>query len=229
MRRILKLRAIVALGLGAAMLGATGFAQAATILFSDNFDDETPALSTTPGGWTTHDGNVDLIGRDSPIHDFYDVLPGNGVYVDMVGTDGNSGLGAIRTNQTFTFDPGVTYNLSYSLAGSQRGQYENNRPNSIEVVIYGTYGFILAQHTLGSAAAFQLFSQDFTVQSQRTGMQILFRSSCPTGNEYPTCNDNQGLLLDNVSLTAVPLPAAAWLLLSGLAGFGFVARRRTAA
>ena len=27
----------------------------------------------------------------------------------------------------------------------------------------------------------------------------------------------------------VPLPAAAWLLLSGLAGFGFVARRRTAA
>ena len=29
------------------------------------------------------------------------------------------------------------------------------------------------------------------------------------------------------SLTAVPLPSAAWLLLSGLAGFGFSARRRT--
>jgi len=32
-------------------------------------------------------------------------------------------------------------------------------------------------------------------------------------------------VLDNVSLAAVPLPAAAWLLLSGLIGFGAIARR----
>jgi PEP-CTERM motif len=38
--------------------------------------------------------------------------------------------------------------------------------------------------------------------------------------------DNIGPILDNVSLTAVPLPAAAWLLLSGLAGLGFVGRRK---
>ena len=39
-------------------------------------------------------------------------------------------------------------------------------------------------------------------------------------------DDYVGIL---VASTPVPLPAAAWLLLSGLAGFGAVARRRKAA
>jgi len=60
------------------------------------------------------------------------------------------------------------------------------------------------------------------VQTALNDVHIGFRS-------FGTPNDNQGLWLDNLSLAAVPLPAAAWLLLSGLVGFGFVARRRTAA
>ena len=38
-----------------------------------------------------------------------------------------------------------------------------------------------------------------------------------------------GAGFDNISVNAVPLPAAAWLLVSALAGFGAVMRRRHAA
>jgi hypothetical protein len=39
-------------------------------------------------------------------------------------------------------------------------------------------------------------------------------------------NNNVGPIVDDVRVTAVPLPAAAWLLLSGLVGIGAMARRR---
>ena len=59
------------------------------------------------------------------------------------------------------------------------------------------------------------------------------RAFCFTG---PTCSsftvsndDSAGAFEVRVQTSPVPLPAAAWLLLSGLAGFGFMTRRRTAA
>lgn len=153
----------------------------------------------------------------------YGLLPGNGVYIDLVGTattaEPNS-VGAIYTTSTFDLASG-TYTLSYLLAGSQRGDGDN----SVEVIVgdfIGGPNAVFETRTLGSSAAFQLFSATFIVQTALEDVRIGFRS---TG----TPNDNQGLLLDNVTLAAVPLPAAAWLLLSGLVGFGFVGRRQTAA
>lgn len=205
---------------------ALGTAQAATVIFSDDFNSNSLAVPGTPAGWTiipSNGGSVDRIGKDLANTTSYDFLPGNGIYIDMVGTATNAepnSVGAIYTTSTFDLAPG-TYTLSYLLAGSQRGDGDN----SVEVIIgdfIGGPNAVFETRTLGSSAAFQLFSATFIVQTALEDVRIGFRS-------FGTPNDNQGLLLDNVTLAAVPLPAAAWLLLSGLVGFGFVGRRRNAA
>ena len=49
-----------------------------------------------------------------------------------------------------------------------------------------------------------------------------------TFDEIRFSADTNAFEFSNLSSTPVPLPAAAWLLLSGLAGLGFVGRRKAA-
>ena len=84
-------------------------------LFSDNFDSETLALNYAGfANWTVSDGTVDLIGNPA----FFDLLPGNGRYVDLDGSTSNAG---VMTSSALALTGGVTYDLTFSLAGSQRG------------------------------------------------------------------------------------------------------------
>jgi Protein of unknown function (DUF642) len=193
--------------LAIALLGTLAFSaqsQAFTV-FDDNFNANAVALNGTPANWTTVQGSVDLIGPS-----LFDLLPGNGVYVDMDGS--TSAQGTISTTQSFSFQPGVTYTLSYDLAGSQR----SNGNNSVDVSIPGVLS--VPTQTLADSAGFQTFVQTFTVAAPILA-QIVFAA-------VSSVSDDQGLLLDNVKLTAVPLPAAVWLMLSGIAGLGAFARRR---
>lgn len=186
----------------------------AAIIFGDNFNTET--LGTNYNSflnWTVTSGTVDLIGNPS----FFDLLPGNGRYVDLNGTAQDPG---IMRSVALSLVGGVTYDLIFSLAGSQRG----DAPNT---VIYGidlNSDGILEQsgtQTLPSGAGFSTFTLAFTPGVSTNLARIQFSQNDPDV-------DNIGLILDNVELssraTSVPEPGS--LLLLGAGIFSLVLRRR---
>jgi len=211
----MKLLNVIALtALGTMALGAKS--QAATVLFSDDFNSDTLALNGTPTGWKVTSGTVDIIGKNG-VTTLFDLLPGNGGYIDMDGSTMHQGT--MRTVQTFNFVPGQTYTLSYQLAGSQRSW---STPDRVRALFRDTSGNLVPNTrqvtSLAYSTGFTTFTETFTVGANVTARLIFAAVS--------RVSDNAGLLLDNVKLTAVPLPGAALLMLSGLAGLGAFARRR---
>lgn len=150
--------------------------------------------------------SVDLIG--SP--DFYDFQSGHGRYLDLDGSSGNGNVPAGQINSIATFAPG-TYTLSFLLAGNLRGA-----PAQTTNVMLGS--FLIASLTPAATDIFQLFSYTFTTS---TAGVLSFIDAGPS--------NQQGDLLDDVTLSTVPLPAS-WILMllglgAGLACFAWKAKR----
>ncbi|TMQ77451.1 DUF642 domain-containing protein [Candidatus Accumulibacter phosphatis] len=105
---------------------------AGAIVFQDNFDGNQPGLSAIPiGGWTVSDGTVDIHGPG-----FFDLIPGNGLYVDLEGTR-NAGV----LSRTFSLTTGATYTVTYTLAG---GRLSFDPINIVDV----QFGTATASHRL---------------------------------------------------------------------------------
>jgi hypothetical protein len=189
--------AVVAAGLLASQ------AMAATVVFSDNFDAENGGVGalnyTGFAQWTVSDGTVDLIGNG-----YFDFLPGNGLYIDMDGSTNNAGK---MTSIDIALAPGL-YELSFDLAG-------NHRNNALEqVIVEVNMGGLLSEtFSLAQNDPFTTFTRQFSVAAP-TIVNLSFEG---------VGGDNIGMLLDNVAVTLVPLPAAAWV---GLAMIGGIAVRR---
>ena len=179
--------------------------QAITV-FSDNFDSDALGLNQTTfnGGWTVTSGTVDLIGQGG----VFDLLPGNGRYVDL---DGSTSLSGTFDNQV-PFSALTTYTLSFDLAGSQRGD------TNVVDVIFGTAS---QSYTMNSLDPFTTYMLSFATNGA-ANYQIFFKNNG---------GDNIGALLDNVKVTTelseVPVPAALPLMASALGIFGLSRRRKS--
>lgn len=194
------------LAVAATLLLSFSFTHAASPIFSDDFNSYSadqfnwapPALSS----WTVSpNGTVDIHGAGG----IFDLIPGNGSYVDLDGTTSSSGLFSNNVNLI----EGSTYTLSFDLAGSHRGSAETVNVN---------FGSTVASYSFNSEDPFSTFTLNFTPES----------SGSYSFSYLNVGGDNVGALLDNVSVSAVPEPEIYAMLLVGLGMMGFMTRRRKA-
>lgn len=177
----------------------------ADLIFYDDFDSYATSIPWAgAGNWTVTEASVDLIGVGSS----WDLLPGNGHYLDMDGSTNNAGT---VESIGIALAPG-DYSLIFDVAGNQR----NGGFDSMNVAISG--GLLSASVSADDDAPFTTVSLGFTVSTATTAT-ISFDG---------IGGDNVGLLLDNVGIDAevVPVPGAFILGSLGLSFAGMKLRRR---
>jgi len=213
MRRIVNALAVatVAVALSVALPSTAG----AGVILSDNFN--AAPLQLNWAGDAVFDSlgvnvsgqpiSTDLIGSSN----FFDFLPGHGRYVDLDGSTGNNHNPAGILSSKVSFGPG-DYTLSFLLAGNQRGQ----TPRYTDVFL-GTD--LIVSLIPAANAPFTLFTYNV---SSVSGGKLIFSQRGPS--------NQQGNLLDDVTLS-VPEPTTlamvAFTLLS-MFGFGWMRRRADA-
>jgi hypothetical protein len=191
---------------------AVAFPATAATLFSDNFNGETLGTNGSPSQWTVTRGFVDIIGNVG----FFEFYPGNGRYLDLDGS--GQAAGRIETNTPFPLVVGENYRLSFSYG---RNLGLGLTPESMRFGVTGNFADPFSLSLNQAIPNLLPFSREFTATSA-TG-RIFFDHAG---------GDDAGIVLDNVLLESidrtavVPVPAALPLMLAGLAGLGFVARRR---
>lgn len=138
------------------------------------------------------DGDVDLIGED-----FFDFIPGHGLYVDLAGS-GAPWKGSLLSKRTFKLENLVVYRLALKLAGNQR---VDMTPYTVRV----TVGSLLTQDiTIADwQQPFTTYTYDITGDgSEGNKVKIELIDTPGTGAEP------YGPLLDDIRLDRITAPTA---------------------
>lgn len=183
------------------LLGSTTV-NAADVVFFDNFDADhtTNNASSFVQGWQVSSGSVDLDGTGF----VHDELPGHGHYVDLDGSTLQAGI----LSNSITLSAGLTYTMSFAIAGNQR----NWGNDTVDV----TFGSSSQTYVIG--AADPLTTKTLTFSPSSSGLYNF--------SFHNRGGDNRGAFLDQVSITAVPEPSTYSMLLTGLFVAGAMLRRQ---
>jgi hypothetical protein len=217
-------------------LAAAGSAQAATVLFADNFDAEGVAGVSTLNyagfaNWTVT-GTVDLVAQANP----YSIEQCTGKCVDL---DGSRNTAGTLLSKSIAFAAGRAVTVSFDVSGNQRNAGTdiflastifNPVNGGIAAVISGPAGF-------DNTALVNMLNMVTPYQESILGTRNMLTYSYTFTANLPgtfqlgfatTSADNIGPILDNVLVTqaAVPEPATWAMLIAGFGLVGATARRR---
>ncbi len=194
-----------------ATVAAVAPAQAATVIFSDDFESYAPNQVPWNGGGVWSTGNsVDLVQTGSFS---LTCAGGTGKCVDLSG----SAPGSI--SRTLTLGPG-RYSISFDYTGNQLDAIGGPRPQVGFIAAVGSVYNFNTGPLANDSTTFQNQTSDFVVST--AGSYVLSFTQDAGGDNF------RGSILDNVSISAVPEPAT-WAMM--IMGFGLIgaAVRRTKA
>lgn len=188
--------------LAVAALSTLSCLSQAGIVFSDDFNaNGALGLNDTPAGWTVTSGTVDVVGGAGGWGGL--CASGGVVCIDLDGSTNQAGI----LSRSFAATAGTVYTATFDLAGNQRGGSDSLLVN---------FGTASQTFNLASNAAWNTYSLSFTATGN-TNYDLSFHNAG---------GDNIGIVLDNVSVTAVPEPETYAMLLAGLGLMGTIVRRR---